>query len=214
VSRCKLVDRPLACRICGSPAWWNGYRFVAQMILDAMTLAVAREQRVRRRARCSIRGCPGGSWTVYEETGYPHRSFQLPVAASAVAEMALDPDATMAGVAKRVGCDRRSVGRWVGWTATLADPPALLATVARLDPDGLPPPRPPKRPAGRPEEGGFVLRLLDRLAGILRHRGVDLGAVEPGLAAILRHQLDRFGEVFYLTKESPPLHVDGSVAMA
>ena len=208
----KYDERPEPCRSCGAVAWWNGIRRVAQVLFDAATQLVKREHIDRRRARCSLRNCPAGSWTVYEETGYPHRSFQLPVVASAVAEMAFAPNATMTGVALQYQCDRRSIGRWVLWVSSLDAAGELARTVARLEPDGLPPPKTSAFMTKPAAGAGAVLRLLDTLTEILRHRGVDLGSARPGLMAILRQQMRRFGEIFYLMKSSPPLRMDGGPA--
>lgn len=70
----------------------------------------------------------------------------------------------------------------------------------------------PRRPdaVGR---AGAVLGLLDRLADLLRRRGVALEP-GPGLAAILRQQFERFRVVFRLTRPSPPLHVAPATVFA
>jgi hypothetical protein len=79
----------------------------------------------------------------------------------------------------------------------------LSRACARLDPDGLPPPSAP-RAVDAVARAGAVIGLLDRVADLLRCRGVALES-GPGLAAILRHQFDRFRFVFHLTRQSPPL---------
>ena len=206
--RRKYQERPEACLLCGLPAWWDGIRHVAQVVLDLVE-GVVRAVRVtleRHRARCSDRKCLGGSWTIYEATGYPHRCFQLAVTAAAVAQVALRPEATLTAAAEQYQCDRRSVGRWVGWMALLAEPVELRRTVARLDPDGLPPPAGP-RGLGLVPRAGTVLGLVERLVEVLRGRGVVLAPTTSGLTAFLGHRLRRFGEIFLLTKSSPPLLV-------
>jgi hypothetical protein len=50
--------------------------------------------------------------------------------------------------------------------------------------------------------------LLERLAELLSLRGVDLPGLGAGLVRLLVDRLVRFGEVFYLTKSSPPLRAD------
>lgn len=208
----KYDERPESCRHCGSAAWWNGLRLIFQMVLDVVTGTVRRQAGCRRRARCSVRDCPGGSWTVYEETEYPHRSFQLPVIAAAVAELAARPNATQVSVAARYGCDRRSIARFVSWTADLVDSGELARTLARIEPDGLPSPRVRRVPGasgrGLTKRAASVLVLFEHLAAVLRHRGVDLGSTRPGLMAILGRQMRRFGDVFLLTRASPPLPID------
>lgn len=205
-AECKVQPSP--CLVCGKPSWRNGDRVVAQVWLNADG-GVSRKEVVRRRVRCSDRTCTGGSWTIYEPQGYPHRSFTPAVTASAVAELAASPGATLTSVARRCGCDRRTVGRWVRWIRGLGEPQALSGICARIDPSGLPPPA----SAGleRFAQPGLLVLLLEHLARLLRNHGVPLEH-GPGLAAILRHQFDRFRTVFWLTRASPPLHVEGAWA--
>jgi len=203
----KHADRPGPCPVCGRPAWWNGRRLIKRVVFVVAGALRWAEQFVRRRARCSDRHCSGGSWTVYEPGGYPCRTFLLSVVAFAAAARAVGEGTTLTAVARKCACDRRSVGRWVRWVTDLAAPAELSRSCTRLDPDGLPPPAAPRAvdPVAR---AGAVVGLLDRLADLLRGRGVALES-GPGLAAILRHQLDRFRIVFHLTRPSPPLHADG-----
>jgi len=211
--RCKKhEDRPGPCPVCGRPAWWNGTRWVKRVVsLVAASLHTA-EQVVRRRARCSDRSCPGGSWTVYEPGGYPHRTFLLSVIAFAAAAISVCRGATLTSVAHECGCDRRSVRRWLGWVAGLGSVEDLQRACARLDPDGVPPPA-ARRTSGVVAYACAVVGLLDHLSELLRRRGVTLEA-GPGLASILRHQLDRFGEVYRLTRSSPRLRVASAGAFA
>jgi transposase-like protein len=204
--RKKHADRPGPCPVCGRAAWWNGTRLIKRVVFVLAAALRWAEQFVRRRARCSDRRCSAGSWTVYERGGYPCRTFLLSVVAFAAAAMAVRPEVTLTSVARECGCDRRSVGRWVDWVAGLAAPAELSRACARLDPDGLPSPAAP-RSADAEARAGAVVGLLDRLTDLLRGRGVVLES-GPGLAAILRHQLDRFRIVFHLTRQSPPLHAD------
>jgi hypothetical protein len=166
---------------------------------------------VRRRVRCSSADCEAPDWTLYDDGGYPHRLFQLPVVASVVATRAVER-AAAATVASRQQCSRRSVMRWSTWVAALAEPADLGGACARLDPEALPPPSVPRARATAPcvERAGLVLRLLDRLAALLAHRGVRLRAGSCGLAALLDHQLARFGDIAYLTRASPPLRIEPS----
>ena len=66
-------------------------------------------------------------------------------------------------------------------------------------------------PGGAPEPGdraARVLVLLDHLARLLATRGVELPRCGAGPVRLLVDRLERFGEVFYLTKSSPPLRAD------
>lgn len=205
LSRRKKALRPDPCRVCGSPSWWDGGRRVAEVIQE-LGLGVRRVIDVLRpRARCSDRRCAAGSWTLYSADAYPHRSYQLDVVASAVAEVCVG-GASRQTAAEHHACSRRSVARWVRWTAQLARPADLAQLCARLDPDGLPPPTP--APAGdEVRRAGAVLRLLEQLGNILRRRGVALPERGPGLGRVLVAQRTRFGDVAWLTRASPPLRV-------
>jgi hypothetical protein len=201
----KYLERPAPCRVCGSPAWWNGVRHVAEVIRDALGAIVHVADVVRRRVRCSNRACSGGSWTLYAPGSYPHRVFQLPVVASAVGEVTLGDAATVTSAACHHLCSRRSVRRWVRWIADLVDPTVLARACARLDPAGLA--GGAIRAGAEAARAAGILRGFERLAGLLEVRGVSLPEVGPGLSRVLTDQLARFGVVAYLTKSSPPLRV-------
>jgi hypothetical protein len=188
------------------PAWWNGVRRVAEVVRDVSGEVHHVIDVIRQRVRCSDRACPAGSWTLYPTGSYPHRSFQLCAVASTVAEVCFS-GATRVSVAARHLCSRRSVSRWVGWMADLADPQHLARTCTRLDPDGLPPPR-PATGEGTVGRSGSVLVLLERLATLLLHRGVPLPGQGVGLKRLLAGQLERFGDLYFLTRPSPPLRID------
>ncbi len=203
--RCKKAVRPDPCRVCGAAAWWNGGHVVAEVLHDLAQGTRRVIDVLRRRARCSDRRCAAGSWTLYPAGAYPHRSYQLCVVAAAVAEVCV-AGASRRAVAVRHDCSRRSVARWVRWTATLASPADLTRLCARLDPDGLPPPT-PAAVGGEVSRAGSVLRLLDHLGDVLLRRGVALPGRGPGLLRLLTAQLARFGDVAWLTRSSPPLRV-------
>ena len=196
----KYATRPAPCRECGSPAWWNGTRVVAPVRQEGDE-SVHKPETILRRACCSFKGCSAGSWTVYEGCDYPHRVFQLDVVFAAVC-MALAVDATLTGVAAAYRCSRDSVRRWVRWVSALAEPRDLERLCSRLDSDGLPP------STARGSRAAKVIALLERLVELLSSRGVNLAGLGVGLVRLLVDRLVRFGEVFYLTKSSPPLRAD------
>ena len=204
---CKQELRPPPCPACGVIGWWNGWAFVAQMVVGVGGEVERVLDVARHRARCKEPECPYGSWTIYELGGYPHRAFTLAVAAAAVAELTLEAGATLTSVARHWDCDRRTVARWNTWIAGIAAPAALAQLCSHLDPDGLPAPEP-----SGVATVGLVLLLLECLAGLLRVHGVALEA-GPGLGAILRHQFERFRAVSWLTRASPALRVVGGMAV-
>lgn len=202
----KYEERPSPCPVCGAASWWNGRRIVAAVIGGARTVAEYVTGRVRRRARCSDRDCEAGSWTEYCEGDYPHRTFQLDVVSSAVVQAGREGCAAAASAHL---CSRRSVGRWVCWCTELASAGALVKLVARLDGDGVPPPRPegPSRGA----RASWAVSLWERLGQLLDERGVGMSAGRCGLQRVLCWQRERHGIVAWLTKAaSPRLHVEVS----
>lgn len=201
----KQTLRPDPCGLCGAPAWWNGIRVVSAVVCGLAGAVEYASGQVRRRACCSDRECPAPSWTVYPPRTYPHRTFQLDVVSSAVAQVAAGESARQA--AERHTCSRRSIGRWRRWCAQLVAPQELTAAVVRLDPDGLPSPLRGGR-EGK-DQGGWALRLWERLADVLAHRGVALPEGRSGLQRVLGWQREREGVVAWLTKPvSPRLRVD------
>lgn len=198
----KRDERPAACRSCGAAAWWNGTRRVSVVRQQGEVVEHVTDI-VRRRARCSSKLCSLRSWTLYEEDSYPHRLFRLVVVAGAVGAVVFGK-ATLAAAAEAHRCSRRSVARWKRWIGELADARQLQRACTQLAEHGLPGglELPELVPAGR------VLHLLDRLVELLSERAVCLPELPCALARVLKHQLERFGEVFYLTKSSPPLHAD------
>ena len=202
-SQTKYDIRPPFCRDCGSPAWWNGTRTVAPVRMSDDGEAVHEQGTLRRRARCSSKQCPVGSWTVYEQDDYPHRLFQLNVVVSALC-MVLFGASTMTAAAAAHQCSRDSIRRWKRWLESLADPRDLEQLCSRIDTEGLPPPIAPE-PTGR---AARVLLLVEHLVGLLIRRGVELRGRGSGLPRLLVDRFERFGEVFSLTKPSPPLRAD------
>ncbi len=185
--RGKRRERPGACRLCGAAAWWNGSRVVSAVVCGLASAVEYASEQVRRRARCSDRDCPAPGWTVYPAGTYPHRTFQLDVVGSAVAQVAAGESARQAG--ERHQCSRRSVGRWRRWCAQLVVPEELAVAVVRLDPDGLPPPMGGGTEVKDP--GGWALRLWERLADVLAHRAwpcpagaVDFSGCWPGSTSV------------------------------
>jgi hypothetical protein len=51
------------------------------------------------------------------------------VVARAVSRYLFDPAGTLTGVATEHGCSRKTVKRWLGWTAAIAEPETVLSKV-------------------------------------------------------------------------------------
>lgn len=203
--RGKQKERPEPCRVCGAEAWWNGSRVVSVVVCGLGSVVEYVTGQVRRRACCSERSCAASSWTVYPSGSYPHRTFQLDVVTSAVAQVS--GGESTGRTAQGHACSRRSVSRWRRWCAELVAPEELAAAAVRVDPDGLPPPRRGGKEAQ--DQAGWALRLWERLAGLLAHRGVALPEGRSGLQRMLCWQHERDGVVAWLAKpQSPRLRVD------
>ena len=201
-ARGKYAERPPPCPDCHSSTWGNGSRTVSSVSQQGDSIRHQTDI-VRRRACCPSRDCLKGSWTIYEEDSYPHRLFRLLVVVSAVSAVVFGR-ITMTAAARAHQCSRDSVRRWLWWVTQLANLRQLLQACTRLDPDGLP------GAFVTPDmsRAGAVLHLLDRFAELLTQRGMRLPGLKSGLVCVLKDQLVRFGEVFYLTKPSPPLRAD------
>lgn len=198
----KYSGRPPHCISCGLAAWWNGTRVVSAVRQCAAGVEHVSEI-IRRRARCPSKQCPQGSWTIYEEEAYPHRVFDLAVVVSAVSAVVF-AGRTLTGSAATHQCSRDSVRRWKRWVEQLAEPAELLRACTELEPDGMAGALAPSAM----ERAAAVLHLLDRLAELLRTLGVHMARASSGLGRVLRHLLGACGEVFWLTKSSPPLRAD------
>jgi hypothetical protein len=206
------------CPNCAKPGWFDGWRFVKlQAKLTLAGVLVWVRGLWRRRARCPYPDCPVRSWTVYEDQGYPHRTFPPSVAAAAVTELLFRGAAALEGVAGHWGCCPGSLVRWLDWIGGIVGLAILIKVCWACYPSGMPPPtfrvRQDPEPAGpawrsRMALAGSLVLLFERFARLLRDQGVPL-AEGPGLAAFLRFQRDRFRLVSWLTKPSPPLVFDG-----
>jgi hypothetical protein len=189
--------------LCASASWWNGTRKISGVILREGVVKYETEI-IRRRARCSVKDCPQKSWTVYEDAdSYPHRLFWLSVVVSAVSAVAFG-NTTLSESASKHRCSRDSVRRWIRWVEKLAEPMELMRACTRLEPEGLP----AAEQTARMPKAAAVIYLLQRLCELLALRGVSLWCEGSGLISVVKQQLERFGQVFYLTKSSPPLRAD------
>ena len=124
--------RPGQCRFCdGERVWFNGWRRVLPtLIVDGQPHRPA-DWVLLQRVRCARPECRQ-SWTLRPPWLYPHRSLEPDVAERAALTYLLEPQATYVSVARAVGCTWVTVWRWVGWTAALITPAALLAQAAQV----------------------------------------------------------------------------------
>lgn len=218
----KQEPRPI-CPTCHLGGWWIGGRRIKwQAKLAPSGAPIVVEGLWRRRARCPHAECPMDTWTLYEEQGYPHRSYPPSVAIAAVGMLLAcqAPWRALEGVSQHWGCCPRTLLRWVGWIGGLVEMAVLTRVCWAWDPSGIPPPtykpRQGTKSAGTPGRAvrpslivqvGTLVLLFEHLARLMRDRGVPL-EFGPGLGAFLRLQLDRFRLVAWLTKPYPGLRLD------
>jgi hypothetical protein len=126
-------SRPQCCPWCDATRiWFNGWRLVFVVVLTDGAPHRFDEGLWLQKVKCA--GCRS-CWTLRPSGLYPHRSLQPDVTESAALAYLSNPEARYRSVAARYGCSVRSVWRWVGWSATLAEPAALVSQAARLQPD-------------------------------------------------------------------------------
>lgn len=115
----ETVARPGGCPWCGpGRVVWNGFRVRSASVFGAGR--VIHLPRIRcRRVRCQA--CRR-SWTLRPRGLMPQRHYQLSVIAEALASYLFEPESSQAGVARAMGCARRTVGRWLRWLAGVAEP--------------------------------------------------------------------------------------------
>ena len=183
--------RPRACPGCGrGRIWWDGWSVrSASVWLDGSVLHLP-EVRCRR-ARC---GDCRHRWQLRPPGLVAHKHYQLGVVAEAVGSYLFDPDATQGGVAARLGCSRRQIGRWIGWVAELARPRDLQARLVELSDRPILPDLPvvatEERKAATPERR-VRLRQAAHVLTALEALGSALGLEPPGLGSVL----ERLGRI-------------------
>lgn len=185
---CETLPRPSHCERCGaSHISWDGRRWRGTSTLHEDEV-VHIPKFPCRRARCGGCGC---SWTIRPPGFTPRRHYQLDVVAHAVADYLFEAEATEESVARDHDCSRRSVGRWLSYTAHVAEPAELQRRIvetadAPLRPEilevaGL------SRP-GRRERQAMLL-LAATVLCLLEVLGAALGLPPPGLSSVLERIL-------------------------
>lgn len=125
--------RPPRCHRCAGAAWWNGWRLVFPVVVDAADGALHRLELWLAKAKCSQ--CKGG-FCIYPLGHYPRRQYQLDGVAQVTAAEAMgkQPEAPAPGAVVPSATSRR---RWLKWVAELSAPAQLFSMAVRLMP-GIP----------------------------------------------------------------------------
>jgi hypothetical protein len=181
------AQTPRQCIYCGdSRINFNGSRKRSASVL-VLTVVVYVAELLCRRVKCAA--C-GKGWTLRPPELVAHKHFQLSVAARAVSGYLFDPAGTLTGVAAEHGCSRKTVKRWLGWTAAIAEPETVLSKVVEaVEAPLVPRPRAAAQLA-RKARGNAVWRVvLERAAEVLAlmERLCSGWQLEPpGLRAVVR----------------------------
>lgn len=180
------VARPASCLRCGGRVWWDGFRTrSASVRLDGETVHISG---IRcHRALCSDAGC-GHRWCVFPPGLGPRRHFQSCVVSDAAQEYLFAEDASLESTAQRHGCSRRTLGRWLGWLAGLAEPAVVQERI--LVAQGEPVLAPLRSVASllRKAHSETKRKLLETAALVLAHLealAMAMGLEPPGLRSVL-----------------------------
>ena len=183
-------SKPQACLRCGrgDRLCWNGMSIrTASVRAGDETVHVAGVS--QRRLKC--KACDE-NWIHRPPGLLPNKHFQGCVIASAVSQHVHGGD-TLARVAATHGCSPRQAGRWMPWTAAIADPAALAAQVVEaVDAVVLPAARELaqrfealRHAARRP-----MLRRAAQVLALMEALALALGLEPPGLRAIVERALN------------------------
>jgi hypothetical protein len=177
---------PRLCIYCGdSRVNFNGSRKRSASVL-VLTVVVFLAELMCRRVKCG--GCHK-SWTLRPPELVAHKHFQLCVAAHAVSGYLFEPAGTLSGVATEHNCSRKTVKRWLGWTAAIAEPETVLRKVVEATEAPLVPRPCAVAAVTRKARGALGRVVLERAAEVLAlmERLCSAWQLEPpGLVAVVR----------------------------
>jgi hypothetical protein len=181
------VARPKACLACdGARVWWDGSRErTASIRLDDQTVHISGIP--CRRARCANRDC-GYRWCLLPPGLEPRRHFQACVVAAATQEYLFAKDATQEATAARHGCARRTLGRWLGWIAGLAEPSVIQERILEAQQEPILAPLRAVLDLARKACSQFQRKVLEKAACVLAHLealAMALGLEPPALGSVL-----------------------------
>jgi len=118
------AKKPAQCIFCaGQKIWWNGMRQrSASILVEGMGIYL--NEVLCPRVKCADPACKK-SWTLRPPGLFPQRHYQLCLVAQGLGDYLFDPASSLEKVAEACTCSERTVGRWVHWTASVANPQAL-----------------------------------------------------------------------------------------
>ena len=198
------VRKPRSCMHCGATRlWWDGRPTRTASVVCAGEVAHITGI-VCRRVKCGV--CKQ-SWRLRPPGMVPHKHYQLCVVAQASNRYVFSEQSTLTSVAAELGCSRRTVARWLGWLAAIAEPAVLLQRVL----EAVDAPVVPRRVAHRAGKarGAIGRALLARVAevvGLCEVLGSAWRLEPPGLRAVVERVLgNRSGVATYARPVIPEL---------
>jgi len=122
----ETVPRPKRCLLCsGDRIYFNGSRCrSASVWADDQVVYIS--DFVCRRVKCNQ--CRH-SWTLRPPGVIAHKHFQLCVLSRAMSDYLFDPGSKFSAVGQAYRCSRKTVKRWVCWTANIASVDHLLGQI-------------------------------------------------------------------------------------
>lgn len=201
----ETVEKPAKCiRCAANRIGWNGSRARSASVLVADKVEYIAEVRCRR-VKCSE--C-GKSWTLRPPGLCAHKHYQLCVIAKATSALLFEPQTTLSAIAHRVGCARRTIGRWLRWVAQISDPALVMQKV--LETVEAPIVMPLRVAAARLGKGRSTgCRVLEQAAEVLaalEALGSAWRLEPPGLRAVLERVVgNRVGVATYRRPRIPEL---------
>ena len=200
------AKKPGHCIFCGgSRISWNGSRKRSASVL-ILTVVVYLAELCCRRVKCAE--C-NKSWTLRPPELVAHKHFQLCVASRAVSSYLFDPGGTFSGVGCEHNCSRKTVKRWLCWTAAIAQPAILLHQVLVATDAPLLPRLRPVAQLARKARDAISRGLLQRAAEVLSLMESLCSAWQlepPGLRAVVKHVVgERSGIGTYARPAIPEL---------
>jgi len=180
------AERPRQCIYCGDTRInFDGSRKRSASVL-VLEVVVFLAELLCRRVKCV--GCHK-SWTLRPPELVAHKHFQPCVVAQAVSRYLLEPHGTLSGAATEHRCSRRTVKRWLGWTAAMAEPATMLRKVVEAADSPVVPRPGAVASVARKARNALGSELLARAAEVLVLMESLCSAWElepPGLRAVLR----------------------------
>lgn len=202
----KTVQRPKQCLFCpGQRIHFNGSRCrSASVWADEQVVYIS--EIVCRRVKCNQ--CRH-SWTLRPPGVIAHKHFQLCVLSRAMSDYLFDPGSRLSAVGQAYRCSRKTVKRWVCWTASIASAEHLLGRIVSATDAPLLPRLGQVTELCRKARDAAMQKVMQTAAQVLSLMECLCSALQlepPGLKAVVHRVLgDRSGIGTYAQPIIPEL---------